>query len=109
MANKYYGIIGFVDTENQEETSPGIWAPKITERKYYIDILSSSRRRDTSDKVNDDFQINNRFSILMDPFANENFRTIAYISYLGIKWKITNAEIQYPRLMLTVGGEYNNA
>ena len=45
----------------------------------------------------------------MDPFVRENFRTIAYVEYMGVKWKIASAEIQYPRLILNVGGEYNNA
>ena len=30
-----------------------------------------------------------------------------YIEFEGTKWKITNVEVRYPRLNLTVGGIYN--
>jgi hypothetical protein len=26
---------------------------------------------------------------------------------MGVKWKVTNIEVERPRLILTVGGEYN--
>jgi len=26
---------------------------------------------------------------------------------MGAKWKITNVEVQYPRLILTIGGVYH--
>lgn len=111
MANKYKGIIGFVKSKKSPDPNrPGKYLPNvITEREYYIDVLSVTRRRDTPDQINDDFKITNRLSILMDPFVKENFRTIAYVEYMGVKWKIASAEIQYPRLILNVGGEYNNA
>lgn len=32
-----------------------------------------------------------------------------YIEFMGAKWKITNIEVQYPRLILTVGGVYNES
>lgn len=106
MAGKMYSTIGFVDQVEDAE-KPGKWVKKTIERKYYIDILSYSRRRDGEDSVNGDFTINNKLSILMDPFVKENFRTISYVEILGTRWKITNAEIAYPRLILTVGGKYN--
>ena len=106
MANKYYGIVGFVRTE-EDEDKPGKWVKNITEKHYYMDVSSVGRRRDTDSKVNDDFVITNRFSLVMDPFVRENFRTIAYVEYMGTKWKISNADVMYPRLMLTLGGEYN--
>lgn len=106
MAGKMYSTIGFVD-QVEDTDRPGKWVKVSTERNYYIDILTYSRRRDGEDTVNGDFTINNKLSILMDPFVRENFRTIAYVEILGVKWKITNAEISYPRLILTVGGKYN--
>jgi hypothetical protein len=30
-----------------------------------------------------------------------------YVEFMGTKWKITNIEVQYPRLTLSIGGEYN--
>nr|DAJ59462.1 MAG TPA: hypothetical protein [Bacteriophage sp.] len=101
---KFYGIIGFAE---QQETSPGVWENVITERNYYGDLVRNSRRLISSDKVNDDITISNEFSILSDPFANQNFHSMQYIEYIGTKWKITEVRVEYPRLILTVGGKYN--
>lgn len=103
--NKYYGSIGYAITE---ETTPGVWEPKIVERNYYGDITKNSRRISSSDKVNEDIDISSFFSIVADPYAYENFHSIVYLTFMGTKWKISNIEVQYPRLILTVGGIYNN-
>lgn len=101
---KFYGDIGFAIAK---ETSPGIWEEEITERKYYGDVTKSSSRFQSADKINDDITFNNTISIVADPYANENFQYMKYVNYMGTKWKITNAEIQYPRIILTIGGMYN--
>lgn len=51
--------------------------------------------------------VSNEFSIVADPFAYANFHSMRFIEYMGAKWKISNVEVQYPRLILTVGGVYN--
>lgn len=106
MAGKLYTTIGFVTTVDDAD-KPGKWKKQITEKQRYVDVLSFSRRRGGEDSVNGDFKINNKLSILMDPFVQENFRTIAYVEIMGTKWKISDATIAYPRLILTVGGKYN--
>ena len=92
---KFYGAIGYAETV---ETAPSVWEEQITERNYYVQ---------NSGQVNDDVNISNEFSIIADPYANENFHTMRYIKFMGAKWKITNVDVQYPRLILTVGGVYN--
>ncbi|MCM1224006.1 MAG: hypothetical protein NC548_57095, partial [Lachnospiraceae bacterium] len=57
---------------------------------------------------NDDISIANEISIVADPFANENFYSMRYVVFRGAKWKISNVEVQYPRLILTIGGVYND-
>lgn len=101
---KYYGSIGYGKTD---ESKPGIWGDEITERSYYGDITRSSIRTQTDSKVNDDMAFSNEFSIIADPFALENFSFIRYIVYAGVKWKVTNVELRYPRLIISVGGVYN--
>lgn len=101
---KYYGIIGFADTK---ETSPGIWQPQIIERAYYGDVIRDNRRWEIGQQINDDFNINNQFSILADPYITRHFRQIKYLVYMGVKWKVTSMEVQYPRLLLSIGGEWN--
>ena len=101
---KYFGIIGY---EVTEEVEPGIYVETFIERQYYGDIIKNSRRLYETNKVNRDFTISNQFSIVADPFANNHFHEMRYIEYMGTKWKIKDVEVEYPRLILSVGGIYN--
>lgn len=101
---KFHGQIGFAVTT---EVKPGIWKEQIQELPYYGDLVKSSRRMEPSNQINDDVMLSNDISIISDPFASQNFHSIRYISYLGSKWKVTNVEIQYPRLILSTGGLYH--
>ena len=101
---KWFGKIGFAETK---ETSPGVWTSEIIDHEYYGEVLRNSRRLQASDKLNDDINISNEISIVADPFANNNFHSMKYIELMGPKWKITNVEVKYPRLVLTIGGLYN--
>lgn len=102
---KFYGEIGFTETK---ETSPGVWEEGILTKKMYSgDLLSFSRRSYTSDKVNTDITISNRISIVADPFANKNLSSMAYVKVMGIKWKVESIDVEYPRLIISLGGIYN--
>ena len=101
---KWYGEIGFAETV---ETKPGVWVEQITKRNYYGDVTRDSRRLQTADKLNDNINISNQISIISDPYANEHFHSIRYAFYMGTRWKITDIEVQYPRLNLTLGGVWN--
>lgn len=102
--SKFYGSVGYADTV---ETAPGVWEEGITERMYFGDLTRNTRRLQSSDTLNDDINVANEISIVADPFANQNFHKMRYVSFMGSKWKITNVEVQYPRLILTIGGVYN--
>lgn len=101
---KWFGEIGFVVTG---QTSPGVWEEQVIKRNYYGDLFRNTRRLQTADKINDDINISNEISIVADPFAYENFHSIRYVEFMGAKWKVSNVEVQYPRLILTIGGLYN--
>lgn len=101
---KFYGAIGYAVTE---ETKPGVWTKQITERIYYGDLIRNTRKLQSTDQLNDNINVANEISIIADPFANENFHSMKYVEFMGAKWKITSVEVQYPRLILTVGGVYN--
>ena len=101
---KFCGVIGYAVTK---ETEPGIWEEQIVEVEYFGDVIRNTRRINAPGKVNDDISISNQISIIADPFANKHFHEMRYIEYMGVKWKITEVEVQYPRLILTVGGIYH--
>lgn len=101
---KWFGKIGYAVTE---ETTPGVWVEQITERTYYGDIIRNTRRLQTSEKLNDDINVSNEISIVADPFARDNFHAMRYIEFMGTRWKVSSVEVQYPRLILSLGGVYN--
>ena len=101
---KFCGVIGYAVTK---ETEPGIWEEHIVEVEYFGDVIRNSRRFSGSAKVNDDINISNQISIIADPFANNNFHAMKYVVFMGAKWKISEVTVQYPRLVLTIGGLYN--
>ena len=78
-----------------------------TERDYRGDVLRNTRKWENGEHLNDDLNVNNQISIVADAYANENFFAMRYISWMGAYWKITNVEVQRPRLILTIGGVYN--
>lgn len=101
---KFYGSVGFMQTV---ETSPGIWEEQIVERSYAGDVFRNIRRWQGAEKVNDDFTLNNQISIVADPFAFKNLGHIRYVTWMNSKWEVSSVEVQYPRMILEVGGVYN--
>ena len=101
---KFYGKIGYAE---QVETTPGVWQEKIVERNYYGDVVRDLVRSKVSENLNDNLIVENRFSIVADPYAYELFFNMRYVVWMGAKWKISAVEVQRPRLILTIGGLYN--
>lgn len=102
---KYCGFIGYAVTV---ETSPGVWEEQITTRKYYGDLRRDTRRLQAStDQLNDNINVANVISIVADPYAVQNFHAMRYAELMGARWKISNVEVKFPRLELTLGGLYN--
>lgn len=102
--SKWYGVIGFTETV---ETTPGVWKDQIVERPYFGDLVRNARRLQSTDHLNDDVNISNEISIVADPYANENFHSMRYAEFMSTKWKVSDVEVQYPRLNLTLGGVWN--
>lgn len=102
---KWFGKVGYSETV---ETSPGVWTNNDTVREYYGDILRNTTRwSEHSNSTNDNLTINSQISIVADPFAFNKFHTMKWIEFMEVKWKITSVEPQPPRLLLTLGGEWN--
>lgn len=102
---KVYITIGYAETL---ESRPGIWEEVITEHDYYGDMIKSFIKYTSSDKVNDDVGIYNDISIIADTYAFKKMHLMKYAKIGEIKWKISNVEIAYPRLKITLGGVYND-
>lgn len=101
---KFYGTIGYAETV---EIKPGVWKPQIIEKKYFGDFIRNVHRYESTGQVNDNINIANDISIIADSYAYQHFHFMRYIEFMEVKWKITNVEVQYPRLILSIGGVYN--
>jgi hypothetical protein len=102
---RWYGKVGYSETV---ETKPGVYDDRDTICEYYGDVKRNSTRWATSsDSTNDDLTVSTQISIVADSFALEKFYSIKWIEYLGVKWKVTNADPQPPRIILTLGGVWN--
>lgn len=102
---KYYGAIGFGLTQ---EERPGVWLNTIVERKYAGDIVRANYSWQSSGNVIDNLNVTNSISIIADSFANDNLGYMKYAVVSGSKWKITGISVEYPRLVLSLGGLYND-
>lgn len=108
---KFYGDVGY---GVNQETAPGVWQDVLVEKSYYGDVLNNGRRLvqaprrvSPTGEVNDDIDASNRISIVTDPYAQEHFYNIRYLKWVGVRWLVSNVEVAFPRLILTLGGVYN--
>jgi len=101
---KWYGVIGYGITK---EIAPDVWEADIEEHEYVGDVLDITFRDQPTEHLNDNLTISNAISIVADSFARENFTYMRYVEFMGAMWKISNAKVQYPRIVLTIGGVYN--
>ena len=101
---KFFGNVGYVDTE---ETKPGVYEEVCTERPYYGDMDRMIGKWQSADKLVDDKRLNNEVSIVADEYAFKHFSSIHYVVIEGVKWNVDTITVSHPRLILEVGGLYN--
>lgn len=101
---RYHGRVGYFETV---ETKPGLFEEKLTFREYYGDVLRNSKRDSSASNVNITITVSNQISIVADPYAREHFFQIRCIEWQGTLWSVTDVEVQYPRLILSLGEVYH--
>ena len=101
---KFYGKIGFV---TMQETIPDVWESIETEKDYHGDLIRNQRRWNNGESVNQNIEVSNEISILLDDFIQENIGAIKWVEIMGAKWKVNSITLDYPRITLTLGGVYN--
>ena len=102
---KYYGAVGFSETA---KTGLDIWETRIVERMYAGDISRVSTGWKTSEHLNDELSVSMEISFIGDVHALENYSSIRYAVWRGTKWRVTDIAEAFPRIILTLGGEYND-
>lgn len=102
---KYVGNIGFLSSNT--EVTGGIATQPIISKRYFGEIITTSSRLQTQDKINPDVTINNSIAILLDGYLNNNLSNIVYVEFLNKKWSVSSIELRHPRVILSLGGLYN--
>lgn len=107
---RYSGKIGYLITVEEEINGEktGICKEKYIERQAYGDVIQNYSKWDSANQLNDNISVNNKISIVADPFALANFQHIKYATWMKQKWKVSTIEPNYPRLILNIGGIYND-
>lgn len=101
---KCSGVIGYALAV---ETQPGVWTEGITEKKYIGEIVKDNRRIVDQGEINGSINISNNISIISNRFMLDNMEYMRYLTFNNSKWKISSVEIKPPRIIITLGGIYN--
>lgn len=101
---KWFGKVGYAITH---KTDPGYWDSQIVEKECFGEMKVDRWSRQNAGVINDNRTLSNTLSIIADPYDFEHCSQIAYVEYMGTKWRATVSEIQYPRIVLSLGGEWN--
>lgn len=101
---RFHGRVGYFDTV---EVEPGLWEEQLTFRTYYGDIIQNRKRDTLGTKVNADVQVTNQISIVADAYARDHFFKLRCVEWQGALWSVSDVEVQPPRLILSIGGLYN--
>lgn len=102
--SRFYGPVGY---ELPGSLVDDVWTSNDVERDYYGDKLLVLRSLNAGDKVNDDIRLQDRYSIVADAYAMENYMYIKYLVRDGVRWTVTSVTVERPRLILSLGGVYN--
>jgi len=104
---KFYGPIGYAESREGTGENEGIWTDVIVEHPYFGDEVHNTRRLETGVSTNDNLKVNTQLSIVADAYAWEHFYAMKYVEWEGVRWKISNVDVQRPRLILTLGDVWN--
>lgn len=104
---KFSGRVGF--WVKDVETKPGVYKNRTIEKVYTGDVLKNVRNFQTAEnQQNDNLRVNNRLSIISDLYMQQNWSSIKYVLWNGVKWKVSSVDVgSYPRVILELGGVYN--
>ena len=106
---RFSGKVGYIKPVEGmiDGVKNGIWTDKVIERNAKGDVVRNGSRWENGTDINDNIFLNGGVSIVADPFACENFMYIRYIVWMKQKIKVSSIDVQYPRLVLNLGGPYN--
>lgn len=107
---KFVGAIGFWKEDKESETEPSVYRPKeIVEKPYRGDIVQYTQRLQQADQMTPDVIFSAQISVNADLYLNKHWESVAYVLYKGVKWAPTAINIDFPRVVISVGGKYHES
>lgn len=101
---RFYGKVGYVV---DKVTGVDIVEQKPYEKYYKGELVKNRDKPVNGMSTADDVTLSNQISIVADPYALSHFFAIRYVKWMGSPWTVTEVEVAYPRLILTMGGMYH--
>lgn len=101
---RFHGLVGYGETI---KIRPGVFEDKIVERPYFGDVKRIARKLQVGEKIVGDIKVQNSISVMADAYAIDHFFNIRYVTWSGVRWEVTDVEVNRPRLELRLGGVYN--
>lgn len=101
---KFSGKLGYAICT---ESSPGIYETELVWKQCRGELISDKRVNSQGSDIVTGLSLSNSFSVIANPFIVSNLGSIVALKYLGVAWTISSVELNYPRLVLTAGGPYN--
>ena len=99
------GVIGYAIPT---KIRPGVVEDVIVEKKFRGEtVRPPSSGPEESQKVNDDLRVGVTISVVAGAYHSTHVHQLRYISWQGNLWKVSNVDVQHPRLTLRLGGLYN--
>lgn len=103
---KFSGKAGF--RIDDVEIEPGVYEPTVAVKSIKGTVISNYYQHQNSDKSTiDNARITNQLSIVANQFLNEHIANLVYIEFQGVKWKVESFDIRPPRVVVSLGGVYN--
>lgn len=103
---KFSGKAGF--RIDDVETEHGVYEPIVVVKAIKGSVVINHYQHQNSDKSTiDNVRITNQLSIVANQFLNEHISNLMYIEFQGVKWKVESFDIRPPRVVVSLGGVYN--
>lgn len=104
--SRFAGTVGYTV---QEETTPGVWTTVEKTRKMKGDIMKQVASHQSSEYLHDDVVLSHRVSLIGDAYAFDNYFNISWVKMDTQKWKVASIEVDRPRIIVTLGGVWNES
>ena len=103
---RFHGKVGY-GVAVEDPPGSGVHQDRMTEHSYFGDVVRNTRKLTSGETVNNDISVGNSISIVADEYAIDHFMKIKYVEWAGVRWIVTDVEVQSPRLILSLGSVYN--